>query len=81
MGGIGRPSDKHTFKVAFHALSWERNPEKTNVTQEQMLSKISIDRALLEANSHGKKGEIEEAKKLYQSVLQAFRRIFVRSRV
>jgi protein O-GlcNAc transferase len=36
------------------------------------LAKISIDRALLKAKSHAKKGEIEEAKKLYQSVLLAF---------
>jgi protein O-GlcNAc transferase len=36
------------------------------------LAKISIDRALLKAKSHAKKGEIEEATKLYQSVLQAF---------
>jgi protein O-GlcNAc transferase len=36
------------------------------------LAKISIDRALLKAKSHVKKGEIEQAKELYQSVLQAF---------
>jgi protein O-GlcNAc transferase len=36
------------------------------------LAKISIDRALLKAKLHAKKGEIEEAKRLYQSVLQAF---------
>lgn len=36
------------------------------------MAKISIDRALLKAKSHAKKGEIEEAKKLYQSVLLAF---------
>ena len=36
------------------------------------MAKVSIDQALLKAKSHAKKGEIEEAKKLYQSVLQAF---------
>ena len=36
------------------------------------MAKISIDQALLKAKSHAKKGEIEEATKLYQSVLQAF---------
>ena len=36
------------------------------------LAKISVDQVLLKAKSHAKKGEIEDAKKLYQSVLQAF---------
>jgi len=36
------------------------------------LAKLSVDQALLKAKSHAKKGEIEEAKKLYQAVLQAF---------
>ncbi len=36
------------------------------------MAKISTDQALLKAKSHAKKGEIEDAKKLYQSVLQAF---------
>mgnify|MGYP001421503047 CR=1 FL=1 len=36
------------------------------------LAKLSVDKALLKAKSHTKKGEIEEAQKLYQSVLQAF---------
>lgn len=36
------------------------------------LTKVSVDQALLRAKSHAKKGEMEEAKKLYQSVLQAF---------
>ena len=34
--------------------------------------KLSVDQALLKAKSHAKKGDIEEAKKLYQSVLQTF---------
>ena len=34
--------------------------------------KLSVDTALLKAKSHIKKGEIEEAKKLYQAVLEAF---------
>jgi tetratricopeptide (TPR) repeat protein len=36
------------------------------------LAKLSVDQALLKAKSYAKKGEIEEAKKLYQAVLQAF---------
>ena len=36
------------------------------------LAKLSVDKALLKAKSHTKKGDIEEAKKLYQAVLQAF---------
>jgi protein O-GlcNAc transferase len=36
------------------------------------LTKISIDRVLLKAQSHARKGQIEEAKRLYQSVLMAF---------
>ena len=31
-----------------------------------------MDQALLKAKSHAKKGEVEEAQKLYQAVLQAF---------
>ena len=36
------------------------------------MAKLSIDQALLKAKSHAKKGEIEEAQKLYQAVLQTF---------
>ena len=36
------------------------------------MAKLSVDQALLKAKSHAKKGEIEEAQKLYQAVLQAF---------
>lgn len=36
------------------------------------MAKISIDRVLLKARSHARKGQIEEAKRLYQSVLMAF---------
>ena len=36
------------------------------------MAKLSVDKALLKAKSYAKKGEIEEAKKLYQAVLQAF---------
>ena len=36
------------------------------------MAKLSVGQALLKAKSHGKKGEIEEAQKLYQAVLQAF---------
>ncbi|MED7679542.1 tetratricopeptide repeat protein [Rhodobacteraceae bacterium IMCC15231] len=36
------------------------------------MAKLSVDQALLKAKSHAKKGEIGEAQKLYQAVLQAF---------
>jgi len=36
------------------------------------LAKLSVDQALLKAKSHAKKGEIAEAQKLYQAVLEAF---------
>ena len=36
------------------------------------MAKLSVDKALLKAKSNAKKGEIEEAQKLYQAVLQAF---------
>ncbi|MDB2464536.1 tetratricopeptide repeat protein [Amylibacter sp.] len=36
------------------------------------MAKLSVGQALLKAKSHGKKGEFEEAQKLYQTVLQAF---------
>ena len=36
------------------------------------MAKLSVDKALFKAKSHAKKGEIEEAQKLYQSVLQVF---------
>ena len=36
------------------------------------MAKLSVDQALLKAKSHAKKGEIEEAQKLYEAVLQAF---------
>ena len=36
------------------------------------MAKLSVDQALLKAKSHAKKGEFEEAQKLYQTVLQAF---------
>jgi TolA-binding protein len=36
------------------------------------LAQLSVDQALLKAKSHAKKGEIEEAQKLYETVLQAF---------
>ena len=37
-----------------------------------MLAKLSVDQALMKANSHLKKDEILEAQKLYQAVLLAF---------
>ena len=36
------------------------------------MAKLSVDQALLKAKSHAKKGEIDEAQKLYNAVLQAF---------
>ncbi|MDA8741129.1 tetratricopeptide repeat protein [Rhodobacteraceae bacterium] len=36
------------------------------------MAKLSVDKAILKAKSHAKKGEIAEAQKLYQAVLQAF---------
>ena len=36
------------------------------------MSTISIEQALLKANSHAKRGAIKEAQKLYYSILQAF---------
>ena len=36
------------------------------------MPKISVDQALVKAKSHAKRGEVEEAEKLYQSVLQVF---------
>ena len=36
------------------------------------MAKLSVDQALLKAKSHAQKGEIEEAQKLYNDVLQAF---------
>ena len=36
------------------------------------MAKLSVDKALLKAKSHAKKGEVEEAQKLYQAVLNAF---------
>ena len=37
-----------------------------------MLTKLSVDHALMKAKSHIKKNEVIEAKKLYQVILQAF---------
>ena len=37
-----------------------------------MLAKLSVDQVLMKARSHAKKGDVAEAKKLYQSVLQVF---------
>ena len=36
------------------------------------MAKQSVDQTLSKANSYARKGETEEAKKLYQNVLQAF---------
>ena len=36
------------------------------------MAKLSVDKALLKAKSHAKKGAVKEAQKLYQAVLQAF---------
>ena len=36
------------------------------------MAKLSVDKVLFKAKYQAKKGEIEEAQKLYQAVLQAF---------
>ena len=36
------------------------------------MAKLSVDQTLLKAKSHAKRGEVEEAHKLYHNVLQAF---------
>ena len=36
------------------------------------MAKLSVDKALLKAKSHSKKGEVEKAQKLYQAILNAF---------
>jgi len=36
------------------------------------VAKLSVDKALLKAKFHAKKGEVEEAQNLYQAVLQSF---------
>ena len=37
-----------------------------------MLANLSVDQVIMKAKSHAKKGEIEEAQKLYQSILKTF---------
>jgi tetratricopeptide (TPR) repeat protein len=37
-----------------------------------MLANLSVDQVIMKARSHAKKGEIEEAQKLYQSILKNF---------
>ncbi|MDC1280686.1 hypothetical protein N8Z28_00220 [bacterium] len=37
-----------------------------------MLAKMSVEQSLMKANSYAKKGEVAEAQKLYQSILQTF---------
>ena len=36
------------------------------------MTKLSVDQTLSRAKSHAKKGELDEAQKMYHSVLQAF---------
>ena len=36
------------------------------------MAKLSVDQALLKAKSHAKRGKIQEARELYEGVLQAF---------
>ena len=36
------------------------------------MQKLSIDQALLQAKSYAKKGDVEEAQRIYQSVFQIF---------
>ena len=37
-----------------------------------MLANLSVEQFLMKASSHAKKGEVDEAKKLYQTILQKF---------
>ena len=37
-----------------------------------MLAKLSVDRMLIKARSHAKKGEVVDAQKLYQVILKTF---------
>ena len=37
-----------------------------------MLGNFSVEQSLMKAKSHAKKGEVAEAQRLYQSVLQVF---------
>ena len=37
-----------------------------------MSTKISVEKAFMKANFHAKKGEVAEAKKIYQAVLRVF---------
>ena len=55
---------KITISICSHNEIWLKKVEA--------MAKRSVDQALLKAKSHAKKGDIEEAKKLYQSVLQTF---------
>jgi hypothetical protein len=45
------------------------------------VGKLSVDQALLKARSHVKKGEKEEAQKIYQVILQNSLRINRRNRL
>ena len=36
------------------------------------MNKLSVNKTLLKAKSYGKKGEVEQAQKLYQAVLREF---------
>ena len=40
--------------------------------EDEMLENLSVEQSLIRANSHAKNGEVIEAQKLYQAVLQAF---------
>jgi tetratricopeptide (TPR) repeat protein len=46
--------------------------EEILLTKGAAMAKLSVDKALLKAKSHAKKGEVEEAQKLYQAILNAF---------
>ena len=55
---------KITIIICYHNEIW--------LKKIAAMAKLSVDQALLKAKSHVKKGEFEEAQKLYQVVLQAF---------
>ena len=37
-----------------------------------MLTKLSVDQALMKAKSHAQKGDILEAQKIYQAIFETF---------
>ena len=40
-----------------------------------MFAKLSVDKALMKAKLHSQRGELDEAKKLYEAILNVFQKI------